>query len=94
MIIALFICFLGSAMFSGKLPEYRFPAGPGAATGVPNRDLNSRYHFTNIFEAIIRFWNVHFAGKQTRTRQFTGILGQTDIPAIYRKNCRTEEADE
>ena len=55
MIIALFICFLGSAIFSGKLPEYRFSAGPGAATGVPNRDLKSRYHFADIFEAIIRF---------------------------------------
>ena len=78
MTIALFICNLGSAIFSGKLPEYRFPAGPGAATGVPNRDLKSRYHFTDIFEA-------QFAGKAISVRQFTGILGRTDIPAIYRK---------
>ena len=37
-----------------------------------------RYHFTDIFEA-------QFAGKAISVRQFTGILGRTDIPAIYRK---------
>ena len=71
--------------FSGKLPEYRFPAGPGAATGVPNRDLKSRYHFTDIFEASKRSFYRKIT-PQPRTRQFTGIFDRTDYSALCRKS--------